>query len=236
MNPRQRRGALLMILAAIGAVFVFISVVSYVSSVRAEVGALTTVLRLTQNVAANTPVTPNMLEPVDVPQKWTPNTMITNPAEANGQVAAADLAQGSYLQRGMLVPAPALAPGQREIAIMIDAETGVAGKVNEGDTVDIFATFEQAAGAQRVPCAARVIRAAKVIQVGQRTTERSAQNAADVRAVVPITFALSLQDTQNLTYVESHASKIRLALIGRGQQDSAAPINLKTLCRSPAGR
>jgi pilus assembly protein CpaB len=53
---------------------------------------------------------------------------------------------------------------------------------------------------------------------------------------VPITFALSLQDTQNLTYAESHASKIRLALIGRGQQDSVPPVNLKTLCRSPAGR
>jgi pilus assembly protein CpaB len=235
MNPRQRRGALLMILAAIGAVFVFISVVSYVSSVRAEVGARTTVLQLKQNVPAYAPVTPDMLQSVQVPQKWTPNTMITNPGELNGQVAAAELAQGSYLQRGMLVPAPQLQPGQREIAILIDAETGVAGKVNEGDVVDIFATFEQPTGAQQIPCAARVIRAARVLQVGQQTTERSAQNAADVRAVVPITFALSLQDTQNLTYAESHATKIRLALIGRGQQDSA-PVNLKTLCRAPAGR
>jgi pilus assembly protein CpaB len=225
-----------MILAAIGAVFVFISVVSYVSSVEAQVGARTPVLQLKQNVPANTAVTADMLQQVEVPQKWTPNTMITNLGELNGQVAAADLAQGSYLQRGMLVPAPALAPGQREIAIMIDAETGVAGKVNEGDTVDIFATFQQPTGNQQVPCAARVIRAAQVIQVGARTTERSAQNAADVKAVVPITFALSLQDTQNLTYVESHATKIRLALIGRGQQDSAPPVNLKTLCRSPAGR
>jgi pilus assembly protein CpaB len=235
MNPRQRRGALLMILAAIGAVFVFISVVGYVGSVRAEVGAKTEVLQLKQDLPAYSSVTGDMVERVQVPQKWTPNTMITNWRELSGQVAAANLAKGSYLQRGMLITKPALEPGQREIAIMIDAETGVAGKVNEGDAVDIFATFQQQGGNSQaqVACASRVIRSAKVLQVGQKMTEQSGQNAKDVNEVVPITFALSLQDTQNLTYIESYATKVRLALIGGGQQETTG---LPTLCKAPAGR
>ncbi|GAA1839323.1 Flp pilus assembly protein CpaB [Actinomadura bangladeshensis] len=230
MNPRQRRGVLLMILAAIGAVAVFVSVVSYVGSVRAEVGIRTSVLKLKQPVPAYTTVTSGMLERIEVPRKWTPPTMISDLRQLAGQVAATDLPQGAYLERGMLIPAPDLKPGQREIAIMIDAETGVAGKVKPGMRVDIFA--RQVRDGQ-VACASRVIRAARVIQVGEQTRQRG-QNPADVEEVVPVTFALSLEDTQNLTYIESNSAKVRLALIGPGQADEA--VQLAPLCTNPKGR
>jgi pilus assembly protein CpaB len=155
-----------------------------------------------------------------VPQKWTPKTMISDPSALNGQVAGADLPAGAYLQYGMLVSAPALQPGQREIAIIIDAETGVAGKVHPGSIVDIYGTFP--AQAKRRACATRIIRMAKVIQVGQLTAQRTGE-AAKTSEVVPITFALSSADSLKLTYAESFASKVRLALIG-GTDSTPPPI------------
>ena len=227
MNPRQRRGALLLVLAVIGAVVVFVSIVGYVGQVRAEVGVKIQVLKLKQNVAAYAPLDSSMVEAVDVPQKWSPGTMLRNPQDLTGKVAAADLPAGSYLEQGMLVDAPALKPGEREIAIMIDAETGVAGKVQPGMHVDIYATFQQQQQAKTSSCAARIIPNALVLQVGQATTQQG-KNSSQTNQVVPITFALSTQDSLKLTYAESFSTKVRLALIGGAGDD--LPVKLGQVC------
>ncbi|HEX2314737.1 MAG TPA: Flp pilus assembly protein CpaB [Thermomonospora sp.] len=233
MNPRQRRGVLLMVLAGLGAVVVFMSIVGYVGSVRAEVGEMTGVLRLRQPVAAYEAFGPHALERVEVPRRWAPATMISDPSELQGKVAATDLQAGAHLQRGMVVDAPALQPGQREIAIMIDAETGVAGKVRPGMHVDIYATFTEQQQQRQRTCAARVIRQALVIQVGRLVAQRDGDDRAEVSQVVPITFALSAEDSLKLTYAESYAGKVRLALIGQGD---SGPVKLPPVCDTPLGQ
>ncbi|GAA2159488.1 Flp pilus assembly protein CpaB [Actinomadura napierensis] len=238
MNPRQRRGVLLMILAAVGAVAVFVSVLGYVGSVRAEVGEKRQVLRLKVAVPAYARLDPGMVERVEMPAKWSPDTMLTDPASVAGKVAPAALVAGAYLQRGMLIDAPLLQPGQREIAIMIDAETGVAGKVKPGMVVDIYATFQQQSQRDQKSCASRIIRRAQVIQVGRTTRQRAGANAQDVNTVVPITFALAADDSVKLTYAEAFASHVRLALIGGDQADAASdPVRkLGATCDMPAAR
>jgi pilus assembly protein CpaB len=237
MNPRQRRGLLLMILAAIGAIVVFISVIGYVGSVRAEVGVKTEVLRLKAAVPAYTRITENNLERMWVPKKWSPTTMITDVSQVQDKVAAADLAAGSYLQVGMLITAPSLEPGQREIAIMIDAETGVAGKVHEGMLVDIYATYQQSRNNQQQDsCAARIVKAARVIQIGQKVAVKDDKNANSVTETqVPITFALTAADSLKLTREESFAQKIRLALIG-GSGQGPDSVQLPPVCQTVPAR
>jgi len=156
--------------------------------------------------------------------------MITDPQDLTGKVAATDLAQGSYLQKGMLIDVPTLLPGQREIAILIDAETGVAGKVHAGMLVDIYATYQEQQLRNQRDCAVRVISQARVIQVGQ-TQDAQRSNQAPTRQAgndatksVPITFALSSQDSLKLTYAESFATKVRLALIGSRTDAKEPPL------------
>ncbi|MES9543188.1 MULTISPECIES: Flp pilus assembly protein CpaB [unclassified Actinomadura] len=220
-----------MILAAIGSIVVFVGIVGYVGDVRAEVGVKTDVLQLKQPVPAYTQVTESMLQRVQVPRKWTPQTMVTDMAQLNGKVAAADLPQGAYLQQGMLVTAPNLQPGQREIAIMIDAETGVAGKVHEGMIVDIYATYQAAETNRQTSCAARIVKAARVIQIGTITTQTDDKNAQAKNQVVPVTFALSAADSLKLTREESFANKIRLALIG-GSGLTPDDVRLAPVCQT----
>ncbi|POM25064.1 SAF domain protein [Actinomadura rubteroloni] len=238
MNPRQRRGVLLMILAGIGSIVVFVSVVGYVGDVRAEVGVKTDVLQLKQAVPAYTEVRPDMVQRVQVPRKWTPQTMVADTGQLQGKVAAADLPAGSYVQQGMLVPAPDLQPGQREIAIMINAETGVAGKVQEGMLVDIYATYvtiDDNNDNKQASCAARIVKSAKIIQIGTVTTQRDDKNAQQTSNVVPITFALSAADSLKLTREESFADKIRLALIG-GSGLTPDDVRLAPVCQTVPAR
>jgi len=207
-----------MILASIGAFAVFFAVLGYVSSVRAQVGDFRTVLQLKQDVQANASVTKSMVEEQQVPKKWLGGSFISDPAELDGKVAVKNLSKGSYLNDGMVIDAPKLAAGQREIAILVDAETGVAGKVKPNSRVDIYATFRSTGGNQE-PCAVRILANAQVVDVGKLRTEKKSgegQSEVQLNQVVPITFALSPAESLTLTNAESFATKVRLALVGPG--------------------
>ena len=149
-------------------------------------------------------------------------------------MAASELTRGAFLQRGMVDPEPQLAPGQRELAILVDAETGVAGKVGPGSIVDITATFGGDAR-QQVPESQIVVNNARVIEVGRPRIEagdpRDGQ-PVDPTQVVPITFALSIRDTLILTYAESFAREVRLALARKGD-DTEVPRSARRFTLRP---
>ena len=165
VNPRQRRGLLLIAISALGLLGVFVLVAGYVADVREEVDPKVRLLALAKPVKANQAVTDDMITTVEMPKRWAPATAIADPAEAIGLVAGSDLTARSLLQEGMLVAPPDLAPGEREVAILVDAETGVAGKIGPGKRVDIVATFPETE--RRAAQARVVVPAARIVEVGQ---------------------------------------------------------------------
>jgi pilus assembly protein CpaB len=207
---------LLLALAVVGAFAVFISVSRYVSNVRSRVGPMTTVLHLTRDIGAYQSVTAAAITEARVPRRWAPRAALHSPAEAIGRFAATDLASGSLLQRGVLLDRPVLQPGEREVAILLDAETGVAGKITSGTIVDIYATF---AGGEGIKARSEIIVAgARVVDVGLPITTRKAEGPSGFAEgkAVPVTFALTLQDSLVLTYAESFGTKVRLGLVPPG--------------------
>ncbi len=139
MNPRQRRGILLLTFAALGLLGVFVLVAGYVADVREEVEPKITVLALAKDAEKDKAITDDMVKEVELPRQWAPKTALRDRARLIGQVATADAPAESILQEGMLGPPPELATGEREIAILVDAETGVAGKIQPGADVDVIA-------------------------------------------------------------------------------------------------
>lgn len=224
MTPRQRRGVLLLVIAAVGAVIVFSLIANYVNDVRKDVDPKSEVLVLTRSVPQLQPIPPDAVRTKEVPAKWVGAQSLRDPAQLGGMVPSSDLPAGVELQEGMLIPPPALEKGQEEISILINADTGVAGKLRPGDSVDVLATFD-ADQTTKSPASARtIIRRAKVVTVGiPRAAQRPGANQSqDVQAqqavLVPITFALSPALALRLTYAESYASEIRLALVRRGDE------------------
>jgi pilus assembly protein CpaB len=234
MNPRQRRGVLLLIVAALGAIGVFVAISSYVSDVRAQVSPTVTALRLKRDIPAQANITSDTYVAVQIPRRWAPRGALLAETDLAGQVAATGLTRGAFLQRGMIEPEPQLAPGQRELAILVDAETGVAGKVGPGSIVDITATFGGDNQAQQ-PESQIVVNNARVIEVGSPRVQggdpRNGQQV-DPTQVVPITFALSIHDTLILTYAESFAKEVRLALARKGD-DTKVPLSKRRFTLTP---
>ncbi|MFH8934681.1 Flp pilus assembly protein CpaB [Streptomyces griseosporeus] len=217
MNSRQRRGVILLLLSVLCALGAFAGVLSVINDVKSKVGPEVTAYELRSDVKPYTELTAGQFKQVKMPERWLSKTAVTDLAEIRGKIAVTTLKAGSLLQSDMIVDRPALQPGQQEVAIMIDAATGVAGKITAGATVNVYATFEGEKQGQ--PDQSRVIvTGARVIDVGRITAlepdaDRRTQQPTDA---VPITFALSALDAQRLTYAESFAKRVRLALVAPG--------------------
>ncbi len=221
MNPRQRRGLLLLVLSGLGLLAVFVLVASYVADVRTEVDPKIQLLALSKPVKAYESIPDDAVTTVTMPKRWAPRTALRDRSRLVGQVAGADFTKDSLLQDGMLIPPPELSPGQREVAILVDAETGVAGKIGPNSYVDIVATFpgNDQRGIQSRSTV--VVGHARIIDVGQPKLEGGRgvqqQAPADPKQVVPVTFALTPKQQLKVTEAESFAQEVRLALLRPGE-------------------
>jgi len=219
---------LFVLFAVVGAVAVFFSVLGYVNQVESQVGDRVTGYVLREPVPAFTPLSPGDLEEVEIPQRWLPDTALRDLNQLVGQVTTADVPAGTLLQGSTLMPEPTLRPEEREVAILVDAETGVAGKLQSGDYVDVWATFDDedtGMGNRTKLIAQRVL----VIGVGTvvDTAEESQSGILQPGQAIPVTFATSDGQIKALTFAESFAAEVRLALRPPGDT-STVPGNERT--------
>ncbi|MFG2643071.1 Flp pilus assembly protein CpaB [Streptomyces sp. NPDC048370] len=223
MNSRQRRGVILLLLSVLCALGAFAGVLSVIDDVNAKVGPEVTAYRVKGDVAPYTPLDDGQFEEISMPKRWLSKTAVTDLDQIRGKIAVTTLEAGSLLQSDMIVRRPALQPGQQEIAIMIDAATGVAGKITPGATVNIYATFAGEKGGKAAQSKV-IVSNARVLDVGKLTpiTDRTDRSNGPTEAV-PITFALSTIDTQRVAYAESFAEHVRLALVAPGTEPTLTP-------------
>ncbi|MFD1833092.1 MULTISPECIES: Flp pilus assembly protein CpaB [Streptomyces] len=216
MNSRQRRGVILLLLSVLCALGAFAGVLSVIDDVESKVGPEVTAYRLARNVPAYQGLD-GAVEEVSVPERWLPRTAVTDLDALKGKIAAGPLTKGSLLQTDMVADRPELKPGEQEIAIMIDAETGVAGKINPGSRVNIYATFRDK---NENEVSKVIVDHARVIDVGELTPiHRDREDDVDRDSeAVPITFALSTVDAQRVAFAESFAVNVRLALVAPGDR------------------
>ncbi|MEV5931632.1 Flp pilus assembly protein CpaB [Streptomyces sp. NPDC093250] len=217
MNSRQRRGVILLLLSVLCALGAFAGVLSVISDVKSKVGPEVTAYRLKSDIAPYTALGTDQFEKIEMPERWLSQNAVTDLDDIRGKIAVTTLQKGSLLQSDMIVDQPALQPGQQEVAIMIDAATGVAGKITPGSTVNVYATFE--GEGEGDPAQSKIIVTnAKVLDVGRLTALQPDENdrGRQPTDAVPITFALSAIDAQRITYAESFAQRVRLALVAPG--------------------
>ena len=221
MNPRQRRGILLLTLAALGLLGVFVLVAGYVSDVRAEVDPKVRVLALDEPAEKDKAITDGMVKTIELPERWAPKTALRDRGRLIGQVAASDIPKDSVLQEGMLGPPPELGTGEREIAILVDAETGVAGKIGPGcdrrHRRHLPRRRRRRAPRTSPPSSSP---GARIVEVGQPELKGGngvREETQDPEQVVPVTFALNPREVLKVTQAESFAQEVRLSLLRPGE-------------------
>jgi pilus assembly protein CpaB len=212
---------LLLALAALGLLGVFVLVANYVSNVNTQVGPKVTVLELTRPAPKNQAITDNMVVAKEIPKRYAPAAALTDMTQVVGFVPSSDLARNSILQEGMLVTPPQLRAGQREVALLVDASTGVAGNVHSGSRVDIIAGYQGNEQSKLPNRSIVVVSAAQVLDVGTPRLKNGGgvqqqDQPTDPTQVVPVTFALSKIDELRVSYAQSFAQDVRLAIVPPG--------------------
>lgn len=223
MNPRQRRGILLMILSMLLAVVVFFGVASYVNGVNSQVGPLTTVYQTTEDLSAFSELTADRVEAVSVPVRWVDEASRLSVQDLDGRTVAVPLSAGSRITMDMLVPPSDLNPNEREVAINVDAVTGIAGRVRPGDRVDVYAVFSDTPGLANQ--SRILVRNVRVVSVGGTQQVEQVSTGA-LQDVIPVTMALVPQDALSVTYASTFAVQVRLVGLPAGTtQDREGEIN-----------
>ncbi|MBW1597373.1 Flp pilus assembly protein CpaB [Streptomyces sp. JJ38] len=220
MNSRQRRGILLMLLSTLGALIAFVGVLAVVNDVESKVGPEVRAYEVKKDIEPYQALRAEQFTEISMPERWLPETAVTDLAAIKGKIAVNPLKSGSLLQLDMIADRPALDTGQQEIAIMIDSATGVAGKITPGARVNVYATFR---GEGDDPDVSQlIVESARVIDVGELTsiedTDADSGRARGTSEAVPITFALDTRGAQRIAYAESFATHVRLALVAPGEQ------------------
>ncbi|MCX5404949.1 Flp pilus assembly protein CpaB [Streptomyces sp. NBC_00335] len=222
MNSRQRRGVILLILSVLCALAAFGGVLVVMGDVNSKVGNEVVAYRVKGDIAPYTPLTAGQFEQVTLPKRWLSATAVTDLGALRDKLALTALKKGSLLQSDMFVDKPKLQAGEQEMAIMIDASTGVAGKVTPGSKVNIIGTFKSKK-ADGPDTSVVMVANARVINVGKLTPLDPKDSDKKATDAVPITFALSTEDTQRVAYAESFAVHVRLALVAPGTDSAPNP-------------
>ncbi|HEX8497779.1 MAG TPA: Flp pilus assembly protein CpaB [Actinomycetales bacterium] len=213
MNPRQRRGLLLMFLAVFVAIGVFVSVSSYVSGVNSKVGPMVTVYQAKKPLVAFTKLSVDNVEAVRVPERWVSQSTLLTSSDIDGRVIAVPMSAGSAVSEDLLVPPSDLSPDEREIAVNVNAVTGLAGRIRPGDRVDVYAVFSEVPGLANQ---ARVlVRSVRVISVGGKQ-QVAASDDRSLKDVIPVTLALLPNDALGITYANAFAEEVRLVGLPAG--------------------
>ncbi|CAM5563712.1 Flp pilus assembly protein CpaB [Streptomyces avidinii] len=222
MNSRQRRGVILLLLSVLCALAAFGGVLVVIGDVNSKVGAEVVAYRVKGDIPPYSPLAETQFEQVRVPERWLSETAVTDLGQLKDKIALTALKKGSLLQSDMFVDRPKLQPGEQEIAIMIDASTGVAGKITPGAKVNILGTFK---GKKPTDPDVSVVMVAnaRVINVGKLAALDKDSDKKGPAEAVPITFALSTKDTQRVAYAESFAEHVRLALVAPGTDSAPSP-------------
>ena len=88
---------------------------------------MVTVYRVTTDLPAFTTLSSENTEPAEVPERWAADNTVLKSADIDGRVIATPLTAGSRSRRPGADDD--LDPTEREIAVNVDAVTGLAGRV-----------------------------------------------------------------------------------------------------------
>lgn len=211
----RRRRAVLMLVAAIGAGLLAVTLVGgYSSSVAESYGELRPVVVLTRGLPPGQRISPRVaassLESRQVPARFAPAGAFGNPSEAIGLETVSALPPGSYVTESGL-RRPVNERRKRPPAIkgrhLVELSVAGAGAVNGAGKVDVLISTEGDRGGGRTMVAARRVPLVEIGQSGQSETGPG---------LTQVTVALTRRQAIRLIDAQSFARRITVLPVAGG--------------------
>jgi len=184
---------------------------------RYEPDDLVGVVRANVDIARDSLITKDMIETVQLPGKYVHPDAIQESNDVVGKIASSDISSGEILLYSRLADGKSgeqrlaykIPQDKRAVTIGIDSISGVAGYLQKGDRVDIFATIdiEESSGGGSVPYTVLALQDVLILETGS-AAELTQKSEAVARTV---TLAVEPQEALPLI-LASERGTVRLAL------------------------
>jgi pilus assembly protein CpaB len=198
-----------MVLAGLCAIALFFVSISWVGSVNAKVSPLIKTYQAKSEIPAYSVIEEDDVEAVEIPKRWAATSATSDLESLIGERVAFNISEGTYLSDDMLLPRSSLNENEREIALTVDAKTGIAGRVQTGDFVDVYAVFANESG--NGGTSQVLVRNVRVVSVrGVETQTAKSGDSFGEEQIVPVTLALPPDAALAVTYADAFAASVRL--------------------------
>lgn len=184
---------------------------------RYEPDDLVGVVRANVDIARDSLITKDMIETVQLPGKYVHPDAIQTSQDVVGKITCSDISSGEILLYSKLADSKSkeqrmaykIPQDKRAVTIGIDSISGVAGYLQKGDRVDIFATIdiEESSGGGSVPYTVLALQDVLILETGS-AAELNQKNETVARTV---TLAVEPQEALPLI-LASERGTVRLAL------------------------
>jgi len=168
-----------------------------------------------RDIAAREKITPDMLTKTTRPADEVEPQALSDPKQAEGDIALITIPQGSTLT-ATKVGQPAevgltvrLKPGMRAVSIPVDRVKAVAGLIQPGDRVDVMASVPRGVGIP--PKTFTIIRGALVLAINSQLEEAGATPDPDAGGAATVTLGVTPDQADLLTVADINTT-LRLAL------------------------
>ena len=145
---RSKAALLLSLVLGVVAVVLLFSWASGLRRQLLEESNMVGLLVATRDIPPNTIIDEQLVQRIEVPQKYVQPKAMTDFNLVRGRVAAAPIPAGAQIldtyleEEGRMALAYDVPRGRRAVTIGVDPVTGVGGNVRPGNFVDMFGTFE----------------------------------------------------------------------------------------------
>jgi pilus assembly protein CpaB len=168
-----------------------------------------------RDIPARAKITPDMLTKTTRPASEVEPQALSDPKQAEGDIALITIPQGSTLTETK-VGQPAevgltvrLKPGMRAVSIPVDRVKAVSGLIQPGDRVDVMAAVNKGPGVP--PKTFTIIRGALVLAINSQLETAGATPSPDDQGAATVTLGVSPEQADLLTVADLNTT-IRLAL------------------------
>jgi pilus assembly protein CpaB len=213
------KSRLSMVIVAVAlALMATLGVMIYIQGVRAQIKEESTPVEVVvsrQAIAKGTPVETmklqNMLEVKKIPKRYTTENTYSSLPQLDDQVAIVDISQGEQLTNSMLKKtsqaglAHQIPEGLVAVSVPVDEVIGVSGQVEQGDHLNVIATFSPGPGG--ADASRTLLQNIEVLYIssdttGTRSSARIGKTSAQGSQKKTMVLAISPNDAEKLVFAE----------------------------------
>lgn len=226
---RNKPLVLVLTAAVIFGLLAAFSVKRYLSGAAARTSVNTIVVARVE-IPLGARITPEQLTTVEVPRSTTPDDTFDAPDKVTGRIALSRIAPrepvtgGRLASEGAMAGLAAIIPeGYRAMTVKIDDETGLAGFIMPGTTVDVLAVINPPGNTNQDPISKIVLQNIKVLANGQNLDQPKDEREA--KSVRNVTLQVTPEQAEKLA-LSSYDGKLQLAMRNATDQNDQPTVGV----------